>query len=99
MVAAAEYIGPRGKLRSFLAVEELAGMLPVNEAISLAAVRQDAAMFRLWKRTLAAEMARLARMLHDRRCFHKDLYLCHFYIARGYVGRAARRLARSRLSD
>ncbi|HWG44234.1 MAG TPA: lipopolysaccharide kinase InaA family protein [Gemmataceae bacterium] len=82
VVAAAEYIGPRGKLRSFLAVEELAGMLCVNEAISLAAVRQDAALFRQWKRTLAAEMARLARMLHDRRCFHKDLYLCHFYIAR-----------------
>jgi len=82
VVAAAEYIGPRGQLRSFLAVEELAGMLPVNEAISLAAVRQDAATFRRWKRTLAAEMARLARMLHDRRCFHKDLYLCHFYIAR-----------------
>jgi heptose I phosphotransferase len=27
-------------------------------------------------------MARLARMLHDRRVFHKDLYLCHFYIAK-----------------
>ena len=48
----------------------------------MAAVRQDAAVFRQWKRTLAAEMARLTRMLHDRRCFHKDLYLCHFYIAR-----------------
>jgi heptose I phosphotransferase len=81
-VAAAEYIGPRGKLRSFLAVEELAGMVSLQEAIPLAAVRQDAASFRQWKRTLAAEMARLARMLHDRRCFHKDLYLCHFYTAR-----------------
>jgi heptose I phosphotransferase len=81
-VAAAEYIGPRGKLRSFLAVEELAGMVSLQEAIPLAAVRQDAASFRQWKRTLAAEMARLARMLHDRRCFHKDLYLCHFYMAR-----------------
>ena len=27
-------------------------------------------------------MARLARRLHDRRRFHKDLYLCHFYVAR-----------------
>jgi hypothetical protein len=81
-VAAAEYIGPRGRLRSFLAVEELTGMLSLQEAIPLAAVRQQSAAFRQWKRTLAAEMARLARMLHDRRCFHKDLYLCHFFIAR-----------------
>lgn len=82
MVAAAEYIGPWGKLRSFLAVEELAGMASLQEAIPLAAVRQDARSFRQWKRGLAAEMARLTRMLHDRRCFHKDLYLCHFFIAR-----------------
>jgi heptose I phosphotransferase len=81
-VAAAEYIGPRCRLRSFLAVEELSGMLSLQEAIPLAAVRQDSAAFRHWKRTLAAEMARLARMLHDRRSFHKDLYLCHFYIAK-----------------
>jgi heptose I phosphotransferase len=82
VVAAAEYIGPWGRLQSFLAVEELAGMLPLDEAIPLAAARQDAAGFRQWKRSLAAEMARLARMLHDRRVFHKDLYLCHFFIRR-----------------
>jgi heptose I phosphotransferase len=81
-VAVAEYIGPWGRLRSFLAVEELAGMVSLQEAIPLAAVRQDARSFRQWKRGLAAEMARLTRMLHDRRCFHKDLYLCHFFIAR-----------------
>jgi len=82
VVAAAEFIGPRGQFRSFLAVEELAGMLPLHEAIPLAAERLDPATFRKWKKTLVAEMARLSRMLHDRRCFHKDLYLCHFYIAR-----------------
>jgi heptose I phosphotransferase len=82
VVAAAEYVGPWCSLRSFLAVEELAGMLPLHEAIPLAAVRQDAAAFRRWKRSLVAEMARLTRMLHDRRCFHKDLYLCHFYVDR-----------------
>ncbi|HTU89646.1 MAG TPA: lipopolysaccharide kinase InaA family protein [Gemmataceae bacterium] len=80
-VAVAEYIGPWGKLRSFLAVEELTGMISLQEAIPLAAVRQDACSFRHWKRGLTAEMARLTRMLHDRRCFHKDLYLCHFFIA------------------
>ncbi len=81
-VAVAEYIGPWGRLRSFLAVEELTGMLSLQGAIPLAAVRQDAQSFRQWKRGLAAEMARLTRILHERRCFHKDLYLCHFFIAR-----------------
>jgi heptose I phosphotransferase len=81
-VAVAEFIGPWGKLQSALAIEELAGMMSLQEAIPLAALRQDAAAFRLWKRELTAEMARLTRMLHDRRCFHKDLYLCHFFIAR-----------------
>ena len=33
-----------------------------------------------------AELARLTRLLHDRRTFHKDLYLCHFYLARDHTG-------------
>jgi hypothetical protein len=82
-LAAAEFIGPGGRLRSFLAVKELTNMLPLNEAVPLAAARLDPAAFRRWKNTLAAELARLARLLHDRRCFHKDLYFCHFYVARG----------------
>jgi tRNA A-37 threonylcarbamoyl transferase component Bud32 len=81
VVAAGEFIGPRGRLQSFLAVRELTGMLPLHEAIPLAAQRLDPVAFVRWKRGLVAEMARLARMLHDRRRFHKDLYLCHFYIA------------------
>jgi heptose I phosphotransferase len=82
VVAAAEFIGPWGRFQSVLAVEELAGMLPLHEAVPLAATRLDADTFRLWKRGLVAEMARLTRILHDRRYFHKDLYLCHFYISR-----------------
>ena len=80
-IAAGEFIGPAGRLQSFLAVRELTGMLPLHEAIPLAAEKLEAAAFVRWKRGLVAEMARLSRMLHDRRCFHKDLYLCHFYIA------------------
>lgn len=79
-VAAGEYIGPWGRLQSVLAVEELAGMLPLHEAIPLAATRIGAADFRKWKRGLVHELARLARALHAERRFHKDLYLCHFYI-------------------
>jgi len=81
-VAVAEYIGPWGKLQSFLAIEELAGMAPLHEAIPAAAKLLDPISFRLWKKSLVAELARLARELHERRFFHKDLYLCHFFIAR-----------------
>ena len=79
-VAAGEFAGPWGRLEGFLAVRDLAGMLPLNEAVPLAQSRLDAPAFRRWKRGLAEELARLARRLHDRRCFHKDLYLCHFFI-------------------
>src|SRR5258708_5648489 len=79
-VAAGEFVGPWGRLQSFLAVEELTGMLPLHEAIPLAAERLPATAFAAWKRGLIAEMARVARALHDRHWYHKDLYLCHFYI-------------------
>jgi heptose I phosphotransferase len=79
-IAAAQYIGPWGKLRSFLAVEELTGMLPLHEAIPLAASQLPPTAFARWKRTLVKELARLARALHDRHYFHKDLYLCHFFM-------------------
>jgi heptose I phosphotransferase len=80
-VAGGEYIGPWGRLQSFLAVEELTGMLPLHEAVPAAAARLAPDAFLRWKRGLVGEMARLARALHERRWFHKDLYLCHFYIA------------------
>jgi Lipopolysaccharide kinase (Kdo/WaaP) family len=79
-VAACEYLGPWGGLQSMLAVEELVGMLPLHEAIPLAAERLDGGTFSRWKRGLVSEMARLARALHQRRRFHKDFYLCHFYV-------------------
>jgi heptose I phosphotransferase len=82
IAAAGEYLGPWGKLQSFLAVEELTDMLPLHEAIPLAARTLDPTTFRSWKAGLTRELARLARRLHDRHAFHKDLYLCHFFIAR-----------------
>jgi Lipopolysaccharide kinase (Kdo/WaaP) family len=86
-VAAGEYIGPWGRLQSVLAVEELTDMLPLHEAVPRAAEQLDPATFRRWKRTLVAEMARLTRELHGRRRFHKDFYLCHFYVPRADTGR------------
>ena len=79
-VAAVEFIGPGARLRSALAVRELDNMIPLHEAIPLASVRQTPQAFRRWKKSLVSEMARMSRILHDRNWFHKDLYLCHFYI-------------------
>ncbi len=79
-LAAAEWRGPGFRLQSFLAVEELAGMLPLHEAIPHAEATLSASDFLRWKHRLIAELARLAVELHRRRAYHKDLYLCHFYI-------------------
>jgi len=86
-VAAGEFIGPWGRFQSFLAVKELPEMLPLHQAIPLAQKKLPHADFSRWKRGLAGEMARLAAELHHRSRFHKDLYLCHFYIASTETGR------------
>lgn len=85
VVAAGEFLGPWGKLQSFLAIEELTDMLPLHEAIPLASRQLPPAAFRRWKAGLVREIARLARFLHDHNFFHKDLYLCHFFIARADI--------------
>jgi Lipopolysaccharide kinase (Kdo/WaaP) family len=85
VLAAGEFIGPFGRLQSFLAVEELAGMLPLHEAVPLAAERLPAREFTSWKRGLIREMARMTRKLHGVSHFHKDLYLCHFYIPESFT--------------
>jgi heptose I phosphotransferase len=79
-VAAGQFVGPWGRLQSFLAVEELHGMLPLHEAVPRAFARLDSRQFARWKRGLIAELARVARELHRRGVYHKDLYFCHFYI-------------------
>ena len=79
-VAAGQFVGPWFKLQGFIAVEELTGMLPLHQAVPLAFERLDSVSFLRWKRGLTAELARIARELHRRKVFHKDLYFCHFYI-------------------
>lgn len=86
-VAAGEFRGPGCRLQSFLAVEELAGQLALHEAIPIAATRLAPAEFERWKRGLVAELARLCRGLHRRRRFHRDLYLCHFFISEADLNR------------
>ena len=82
VVAAGEFLGPGGRLQSVLAIEELTGQLALHQAIPLAARQLDPRTFRRWKAGLTRELARLCFYLHDRRYFHKDLYLCHFFIPR-----------------
>lgn len=81
-VAAGEWIGPWFKLESFLVVKELTGMLPLHEALPLAEELLPPASLQTWKRAVVAEMARLCRRLHQARRYHKDLYLCHFFVPR-----------------
>lgn len=84
-VAAGQFVGPWGRLQGFLAVEELHGMLPLHEAIPRAFRTLDTRTFTRWKRGLIGELARLARELHSRKVFHKDLYFCHFYIPESFT--------------
>src|SRR5207244_2926620 len=65
-VAAGEYIGPWGRLQSFLAIEELTDMLPLHEAIPAAAGRLAPAFFQIGTRSLTTELARLIRAVHER---------------------------------
>jgi heptose I phosphotransferase len=41
------------------------------------------AAFASLKRSLVVEMAGIAAKLHQAHAFHKDLYLCHFFLDRG----------------
>jgi hypothetical protein len=82
VVAVGEFLGPWGAMQSFLAIEELSGMISLNQAIPLAARQLSPTVFRTWKMGLIREIARLARFLPENNAFHKDFYLCHFFIAR-----------------
>jgi hypothetical protein len=84
-VAAGQYVGPGCRLQSFLAVEELTGMAPLHRAIPAARAALAPAAFGQWKRGLVRELAGIVRALHQRRRFHQDLYLCHFFIAEADV--------------
>jgi heptose I phosphotransferase len=85
-LAVAEFIGPYGALQSFLAIEELSGMVRLHEATPLACAWMNPMDFQIWKRGLIVELARLTRLLHDRGRYHKDFYISHFFIPRSAIG-------------
>jgi heptose I phosphotransferase len=86
VVAAGERIGPRGRLKSFLMIAELTGCEAVNELLPRLAAELDALTFATLKRRLIVEMARMTATLHAARVFHRDLYLCHFFLAHDRLG-------------
>jgi heptose I phosphotransferase len=93
VVAAGERIGPWGQLQSFLMVAELTDSLPLHEAIPALAARLDPIAFERLKRGLARETAGVAATLHRARVFHKDLYLCHYFLDMARFDQPGRRLA------
>jgi heptose I phosphotransferase len=80
VVAAGEQIGPHAHLQSFVMIAELGGCEAVNEVLPKLADRLDDRAFETLKRRLIAELARVTATLHAARVFHKDLYLCHFFL-------------------
>jgi Lipopolysaccharide kinase (Kdo/WaaP) family len=82
VVATGERIGPWVSLQSYIMVAELTGFQELNLAIPELGSELDPAAFARLKRLLVIEVARITASLHRSRAFHKDLYLCHFYLDR-----------------
>jgi heptose I phosphotransferase len=80
VVAVGEQIGPWGRLRGFLMVEELVGCLELNKALPCLKRLLGPQRFAALKRKLASEMARIAATPHLARVFHRDFHLCHFFL-------------------
>jgi heptose I phosphotransferase len=94
VVAAGEQIGPHADLRSFLMVAELTGCEALHEVLPKLAERLDPREFAVLKRRMISEIARITATLHAAHSFHKDLYLCHFFLD---VDRLARERRPSRI--
>lgn len=79
-LAVGERRGPGLELQSYLVIRELTGMLPLHEAVPRALESLSAAQFYAWKRDLVRQIASVVRRMHGARRYHKDLYLCHFFV-------------------
>lgn len=80
VVAVGQRVGPGTQLQGYLALEELTGMVALHQAIPRAARSLRPDQFQQWIRGLTLALAALIKRLHGRRHFHKDLYLCHFFV-------------------
>jgi len=91
-VAVGEAIGPWGGLCSYLMVAELTGSEALNEVLPGLAASMPPAEFAALKRSLIRELAGITARLHAAGAFHKDLYLCHFYLDLGAIAQPGSRL-------
>lgn len=82
-VAVGEFIGPFCRLASYLMVAELVGQQALHEYFPHAATVLTPNQFRRHKRDILTQAAQLTKRLHATGLFHKDLYLCHFFIPEG----------------
>jgi heptose I phosphotransferase len=82
VVAVGEWVGPWGALQSYLMVAELVGHAPLHEAIPELSRTLEPAAFARLKRAIVIEVAEITAKLHKAHAFHKDLYLCHFFLDR-----------------
>lgn len=80
VVAVGERIGPWANLQSYLAIAELTESRELNEALPSLARSLDGPTFEALKRRIIREMARISATMHKAGVFHKDLYLCHFFL-------------------
>jgi heptose I phosphotransferase len=90
VVATGERIGPRARLQSFLMIAELTGAMALNELLPQLATSLDPTCFAALKRRVVKEMARITATLHRAHVFHRDLYLCHFFLDLDGSGPGAR---------
>ncbi len=87
LIAMAEKRGPGFALQGYLALEELAGMEPLHLVIPYAKKQLSADDFAIWKKRLIEEMVEVILKFHLQSYFHKDLYLCHFYLPLGHCSK------------
>jgi heptose I phosphotransferase len=79
-LAFGERAGPWLRLHSFLVIRALTGLQALHQAVPAALEGMRPGQFRRWKAQVVRQVAALARRLHEQDRYHKDLYLCHFYV-------------------